>query len=215
MTTIRSCSPADISKLNLCNLDPLTENYARKFYFDYLAKWPTMFIVAENQKGQIVAYVMGKVEEDPDYLKILGDNYLPWHGHVTALTVAPQYRQMGLAKQLTAQLDRACEQENAWFMDLFVRVSNKTAISMYKKMGYVMVPLPNDSGLVCPTGPNSSCSYSVYRRVVSYYSDDPTGKGTSEDAFDMRKSLPRDRHRRYVRENGENHRINPEDLYHG
>lgn len=56
MTTIRSCSPADISKLNLCNLDPLTENYARKFYFDYLAKWPTMFIVAENQKAQIVAY---------------------------------------------------------------------------------------------------------------------------------------------------------------
>lgn len=60
MTTIRSCSPADISKLNLCNLDPLTENYARKFYFDYLAKWPTMFIVAENQKGQIVAY--GKLD---------------------------------------------------------------------------------------------------------------------------------------------------------
>lgn len=56
MTTIRPCSPADISKLNLCNLDPLTENYARKFYFDYLATWPTMFIVAENQRGHIVAY---------------------------------------------------------------------------------------------------------------------------------------------------------------
>lgn len=78
---------------------------------------------------------MGKVEEDPDYMKIMGDKYLPWHGHVTALTVAPQYRQMGLAKKLTAQLDKACEQENAWFMDLFVRVSNKTAINMYKKMG--------------------------------------------------------------------------------
>ncbi|KAI4119517.1 MAG: hypothetical protein LQ345_000579 [Seirophora villosa] len=194
MTTIRSCSPADISKLNLCNLDPLTENYARKFYFAYLAKWPTMFIVAENQKAQIVAYgkFHPRVEEDPDYLKILGDKYLPWHGHVTALTVAPQYRQMGLAKQLTAQLDRACEQENAWFMDLFVRVSNKTAINMYKKMGYT-----------------------VYRRVVGYYSDDPTGKGTSEDAFDMRKSLPRDKHKRYMREDGENHRISPEDLYHG
>ncbi|KAI4167344.1 MAG: hypothetical protein LQ343_007305 [Gyalolechia ehrenbergii] len=192
MTTIRPCSPADISKLNLCNLDPLTENYARSFYFDYLAKWPSMFIVAENQKGQIVAYVMGKVEEDPDFIKIMGDKYLPWHGHVTALTVAPQYRQMGLAKQLTAQLDRACEQEHAWFMDLFVRVSNKTAINMYKKMGY-----------------------SVFRRVVGYYSDDPTGKGTSEDAFDMRKSLSRDKKKRYIRENGENYPINPEDIYHG
>ncbi|KAL8948131.1 MAG: hypothetical protein Q9222_005655 [Ikaeria aurantiellina] len=191
MTTIRPCCPTDISKLNLCNLDPLTENYARKFYFDYIAKWPTMFIVAENQEEQIIGYVMGKVEQDPDVLKFLGDKYLPWHGHVTALTVAPQYRQMGLAKQLTAHLDRACEEENAWFMDLFVRVSNQTAINMYKKMGY-----------------------SVYRRVVDYYSDDPTGKGSSEDAFDMRKSLSRDKKKRYVRENGENFRISPEDIYH-
>ncbi len=81
---------------------------------------------------------MGKVEEDPEYVKLLGaDKYLPWHGHVTCLTVAPQYRQMGLAKTLTARLDQACEQDNAWFMDLFVRVSNKTAINMYKGMGYV------------------------------------------------------------------------------
>lgn len=56
MTSIRQATPTDISKLNLCNLDPLTENYARKFYFDYLVKWPTMFIVAENLKGQIIAY---------------------------------------------------------------------------------------------------------------------------------------------------------------
>ncbi|KAI4103549.1 MAG: hypothetical protein L6R37_003766 [Teloschistes peruensis] len=192
MTTIRLCSPKDISKLNLSNLDPLTENYHRKFYFDYIAKWPTMFIVAENQKGEIVGYVMGKVEQDPPYLMILGDRFLPWHGHVTALTVAPQYRQMGLAKRLTARLDKACEQENAWFMDLFVRVSNKTAINMYKKMGY-----------------------SVYRRVVGYYSDNPTGEGDSEDAFDMRKSLSRDKDNKYIREHGEDYRINPEDIYHG
>ncbi|KAL8765135.1 MAG: hypothetical protein Q9209_007693 [Squamulea sp. 1 TL-2023] len=192
MTSIRQALPTDISKLNLCNLDPLTENYARKFYFDYLVRWPTMFIVAENLKGQIIAYVMGKVEEDPEYVKLLGpDRYLPWHGHVTCLTVAPQYRQMGLAKTLTAHLDQACEQENAWFMDLFVRVSNKTAINMYRGMGY-----------------------SVYRRVVDYYSDDPTGNGASEDAFDMRKSLSRDKNTRYIRANGESYRISPEDIYH-
>lgn len=159
---------------------------------------------------------MGKVEQDPDYLKILGDKYLPWHGHVTCLTVAPQYRQMGLAKQLTDRLDQACEEENAWFMDLFVRASNETAINMYKKMGYVTLAFSelykrsaNTDAITC------RCSYSVYRRVVGYYSDNPTGKGDSEDAFDMRKSLSRDRHQRYVREDGENHRIFPEDIYHG
>ena len=47
---------------------------------------------------------------------------------------------------------------HGWFVDLFVRVSNKTAIQMYEKLGY-----------------------SVYRRIKAYYE----GKdGTSdEDAF--------------------------------
>lgn len=52
---------------------------------------------------------------------------------------------------------------NTYFVDLFVRASNKTAIDMYEKFGY-----------------------SVYRRVLQYYS------GDSEDALDMRKALPRD-----------------------
>ena len=57
--------------------------------------------------------------------------------------------------------------------------------------------------------------YSVFRRVVGYYSDDPTGGGDGEDAFDMRKPLKRDKKKQHVRKNGENFRIRPEDLYHG
>ena len=56
---------------------------------------------------------------------------------------------------------------NAWFVDLFVRSSNKVAIEMYKKLGY-----------------------STYRTVDKYYSDDTNQP--AEDAFDMRKSMPRD-----------------------
>jgi len=51
---------------------------------------------------------------------------------------------------------------NGYFVDLFVRVSNRVAVDMYKKFGY-----------------------SVYRQVIGYYSGE-------EDAFDMRKALPRD-----------------------
>ena len=56
--------------------------------------------------------------------------------------------------------------------------------------------------------------YSVFRRVVDYYSDDPTGQKAGEDAFDMRKPLKRDKKRQHVRENGEKYKINPTDLYH-
>ena len=76
---------------------------------------------------------MGKLEEDPPF-RAFHDNYLPWHGHVTALTVAPQYRRLGLARRLTEALEQACEEQNAWFVDLFVRAGN-AAVDLYKGMG--------------------------------------------------------------------------------
>ena len=80
-----------------------------------------------------------------------------WHGHVTAVTVAPEYRRLGLAKQLMEHLENVTvETYDGYFVDLFVRVSNIVAISMYEKFGY-----------------------SVYRRVLGYYSS----ISEAEDAF--------------------------------
>lgn len=47
--------------------------------------------------------------------------------------------------------------KRAYFVDLFVRVSNKVAINMYTNLGYI-----------------------VYRTVLEYYSGDP-----DEDAYGM------------------------------
>lgn len=49
-------------------------------------------------------------------------------------------------------------------------------------------------------------SYSIYRRVVGYYHDDT-------DAFDMRKSLRRDKGGKHVREKGETFKVSPEDVW--
>ena len=76
---------------------------------------------------------MGKTESDPDYYQF-SEHYLPWHGHITALTVAPQYRRMGLGRKLTNRLEEACDAQHAWFMDLFVRQGN-AAVTMYKGLG--------------------------------------------------------------------------------
>ena len=190
MPAIRRITPNDLYHLNLCNLDPLTENYSIDFYLTYLMRWPSLFQCIESH-GRIVGYIMGKVESSPAQLQN-SPNALPWHGHITVLTVAPQYRRMGYATLLSKALEEACEKQNAWFVDLYVRASNKLAIEMYRKMGY-----------------------SVYRRVVDYYSDDPTGKGggKGEDAFDMRKPLSRDTNKRHVRENGEEHRVSADDVF--
>ncbi len=78
--------------------------------------------------------VLGKVEESSARQRFAG-SYLPWHGHITALTVAPQYRRMGLARKLSEALEINCDRLNAWFVDLFVRTSNETALALYKGMG--------------------------------------------------------------------------------
>lgn len=133
---------------------------------------------------------MGKVESSPDTYKT-SEHYLPWHAHITALTVAPEARRLGIGKILTERLEAAADANDAWFVDLFVRRSNNRAIAFYQKLGY-----------------------SVFRVVRDYYGDhaaDP--RKTSEDALDMRKVMRRDEHRQNIRSDGENHQVDPEDVW--
>lgn len=133
---------------------------------------------------------MGKLESSPSYYRF-SPHYLPYHAHITALTVSPAARRLGLARTLSSSLERSGDSYEAWFVDLFVRKSNRIAQRLYEGMGY-----------------------SVYRRVVDYYSDDLADPGKSgEDAFDMRKPLRRDGKREHVREKGEEFEVMPEDVW--
>jgi N-terminal acetyltransferase B complex catalytic subunit len=118
-----------------------------------------------------MGYILGKAE---------GQGKL-WHGHVTAVTVSPDYRRLGIASRLMDYLEDGSEVSyNAHFVDLFVRVSNVLAQIMYTGLGYT-----------------------VYRRVIQYYSGE-------EDAFDMRKALARDKKKESIIPL--KHPVNPEDL---
>jgi N-terminal acetyltransferase B complex catalytic subunit len=154
MSTLRPFKACDLFKFNHINLDPLTETYNISFYMQYLASWPNLFACYDDPNGRMMGYVIGKAE---------GDNNL-WHGHVSAVTVASEYRRLGVAKKLMNYLEDVSENiYNAFFVDLFVREHNKLAQLMYNHLGYT-----------------------IYRRVLGYYSGE-------EDAFDMRKALKRDK----------------------
>ena len=153
MTLYRRFECNDLLRFNNVNLDPLTATYNNAFYLQYVTTWPDMQAAAVSAHGSVCGYILGKVE----------GRGTDWHGHVTAVTVAPEYRKLGYATRLMHVLEHASTTiHNGFFVDLFVRKSNDVGINMYKKMGYV-----------------------IYRRVVAYYSGD-------EDAYDMRKALPRD-----------------------
>lgn len=160
MTTIRQFTCDDLFRINSINLDPLTEMYGLSFYLQYLARWPEYFMVAESPSGDLMGYIMGKAE---------GPNE-NWHGHVTAVSVGPEHRRLGLANKLMEGLEQVSEKKNCYFVDLFVRVSNKVAINFYQQLGYI-----------------------VYRTVLQYYSGE-----NDEDAYDMRKALPRDEMKKSV-----------------
>ena len=85
MTTLRQFTCDDLFRFNGINLDPLTEMYGLSFYLQYLARWPEYFMVSESPSGALMGYIMGKSEGQNDN----------WHGHVTAVTVGPQYRRLG------------------------------------------------------------------------------------------------------------------------
>lgn len=142
--------------MNPVNLDKLTETYNMNFYFQYMLRWPEFQQTVSAPDGTLMAYVIGKAEGEGKQ----------WHGHVSAVTVAPEYRRLGLASNLMSFTEMLSQNTyNCYFVDLFVRKSNALAIAMYKRMGYI-----------------------VYRTIINYY-------GGNEDAYDMRKSLARDRNK--------------------
>jgi N-terminal acetyltransferase B complex catalytic subunit len=210
MANFRRFRPDDLNKLSKCNLDPFTETYELGFYLQYYAKWPSLFQVAEDQDGNIIGYCkssiphkavstaskltdqigMGKLESSPEAYQF-SEHYLPWHAHITAVTVAPEARRLGIGRLLTEQLEAAADANNAWFVDLFVRSTNHKAIKFYEKMGY-----------------------SIFRVVKDYYADHPSNPNrSSEDAYDMRKPCRRDVKREHIREDGIKHEVEPADVW--
>lgn len=132
--------------------------YNLAFYLSYLARWPALCLAAVDAHGAVAGYLLAKTEGEGDL----------WHGHVTAVAVAPAHRRTGLASSLVAALEAASDAAGCRFVDLFVRASNAAAINLYKKRGY-----------------------SIYRRVLKYYG--PAADGSpAEDALDMRKALAAD-----------------------
>ncbi|KAF8904655.1 N-acetyltransferase [Mucidula mucida] len=182
MSVLRSFRATDMFTYNNINLDVWTETYNPGFYLGYLSRWPDLCCVQESPRGRMMGYVIGKAE---------GSN-AEWHGHVTAISVAPEYRRLSLARKMMTLLEMVSDQSyRGYFVDLYVRCTNTSAIEMYEGLGY-----------------------SVYRRVREYYGSLGVGKGgkDEEDAFDMRKPLSRDPGRRSVRPNGRDMLVSAHDV---
>ena len=99
-----------------------------KYYLYHLLSWPQLLQVAENHKGQIVGYVLAKMEEDAQ---------IP-HGHITSLAVLRTHRKCGIATKMMQQAHtRMQESFDSRYCSLHVRYSNMAAFHLYSQtLGY-------------------------------------------------------------------------------
>jgi N-terminal acetyltransferase B complex catalytic subunit len=109
------------------------------FYLQYLAKWPEYCFTAEGPGGRVMGYILGKAEG-------VGEN---WHGHVTAVTVPPEYRRLGLATKLMDELERVSELDKGYFVDLCASPSHRPIFS--SPSGLTLAAIGRSSP---PRGPN-------------------------------------------------------------
>jgi N-terminal acetyltransferase B complex catalytic subunit len=123
MSELRRFRAQDLFSFNQINLDRLTETYNLSFYLSYMATWPDLFLVQHApsapraspqlqnsslnnttttppREGRMMGYLMGKLE----------GRGTDWHSHVTAITVSPEYRRLGLAKGMMDVFEQSSDQ---------------------------------------------------------------------------------------------------------
>ena len=130
MITIRRAVPDDLFQMQQTNLLCLPENYQMKYYMYHIICWPQLSQVAVDAKGQIVGYVLAKIDDEEN---APADQEPKRHGHITSLAVLRSHRKLGLATKLMTQAQKSMvEVFDAEYCSLHVRCGNKAAFTLYK-----------------------------------------------------------------------------------
>lgn len=74
------------------------------FYLSYMTKWPDLFITESAPNGEAVGMGVGKVEGDTN------PAMLDLRGHVSVLTIAPEYRRAGYSLRFMKYIETISEE---------------------------------------------------------------------------------------------------------
>jgi ribosomal-protein-alanine N-acetyltransferase len=133
----------------------LPENYGDFFFMDLYNRFPETFIVAE-ENGEVIGYIMCRIELG---LSNFGFGGLIKKGHIVSIAVLSNHRRKGVGEALVKAAIEGMRFYNAKQCFLEVRITNTSAIDLYKKLGF-----------------------QITRTIHGYYSD-------GEDAYVMSTKL--------------------------
>ncbi|MHA2008657.1 MAG: GNAT family N-acetyltransferase [Promethearchaeota archaeon] len=129
---IRRCTLDDLDGVIEVNEKELPEDYPYFFYKSILDNFPECFLVAQNNAGKIIGYIMWRVEKTPslDSLRYINK------GHLVSIAVSNIYRKRGFAKALLSNSMQTIKKYKIQEYVLEVRVSNYSAIKLYEQFNF-------------------------------------------------------------------------------
>ncbi len=130
--SLRRFRPDDLEKVMHINQVCLPENYSTYFFMELHERYPETFIVAEAA-GEVAGYIMCRIETGLPDFGLLG---ITKRGHVISVAVLPEYQRKGIGEALMREAMAAMRRYKAKDCYLEVRVSNTSAIGMYKKLNF-------------------------------------------------------------------------------
>ncbi|MFW9824014.1 MAG: GNAT family N-acetyltransferase [Candidatus Thorarchaeota archaeon] len=132
---IKRCTLDDLDGVIEVNEKELPEDYPYFFYKSILDNYPDTFLIAQNNSGKIVGYIMWRVEKTPslDSLRYVNK------GHLVSIAVSQGYRKRGIAKALLSNSMNALKKYKIHEYVLEVRVTNYTAIRLYEQYNFQIV----------------------------------------------------------------------------
>lgn len=114
----------DISALHRLEKECFSEPWSEQQLKEELNNPTARFFVAKKD-GKVLGYI--------------GANNIANEVYITNIAVFPEYRNQGLGEKLLSHLCFVSTEENADFVTLEVRKSNKNAIKLYEKCGFERV----------------------------------------------------------------------------
>lgn len=123
----------------------LSEPYSVFTYRYFLYNWPELCIIARLHNKLIGVIVCRKERFDSDDLRFHSDgtgenenlNTKHFRGYIAMLAVDKRHRKQGIGSTLVTKAIECMEKEGCEEIFLETEVSNKSAIYLYEKLGFV------------------------------------------------------------------------------
>ena len=107
--------------------DTFNRNYNPEFYLSILERWPSGFLVVEDERGLVG--VLAAVISAPKEARIL------------LMAVRPIYRKRGIGTMLLSEFISRCVPLDLKAVNLEVRISNEKTIRFYGAKGFNIISL--------------------------------------------------------------------------